>query len=203
MCIIAVIPKDKSITKQALYNMFENNPDGAGIGFVDKHTNKLAIHAGIFSPKELWNIYKLIKSNTNNDIIIHCRLATHGKVNIEMCHPFFVNEHLLFAHNGIILEMPISKTYSDTYYFNEFILKKFKDGFEYNDMLMNYLEKSLGKFNKLAFLNDKGAVVITNKNNWIEYKGILYSNESFLNNNEYIDKNGRIVKYELDKDWSD
>lgn len=201
MCIIAVIPKDKSISKNTLYNMFKNNPDGTGIGYVDKNNNKLAIIKGIFSPTELYEKYKYAKDNSKSDIIIHCRLATHGRINTEMCHPFFVNEHLLFAHNGIISGMPFSRTVSDTYQFNEYILKQFKEGFEYNNIILEYLEKSLGRFNKLAFLNDEGLSIVTNRDEWVSYKGVLYSNKTFLSDNEYLDDNNKVVRYELD--WSD
>lgn len=203
MCIIAIVPKDKSIRKNALYNMFRNNPDGAGIGYVDKHNNKLAIIKGIFTPKELYEKYKYAKENASSYIIIHCRLATHGQVDAEMCHPFFVNEHLLFAHNGIISEMPVDKTKSDTYYFNELVLKSFKEGFETNQYILDILDKSLS-FNKLVFLNDKGNISITNIEEWIDYKGITYSNDTFLDYDEYIDGEGKISKYQLnEKDWSD
>lgn len=203
MCIIAIVPKDKSISKNTLHNMFRNNPDGAGIGYVDKNNNKLTIIKGIFTSKELYEKYKYAKENTNSYIIIHCRLATHGQVNAEMCHPFFVNEHLLFAHNGIIFGMPVDKTKSDTYYFNELVLKSFKEGFETNQYILDILDKSLG-YNKLVFLNDKGNISVTNIEGWIDYKGITYSNDTFLDYDEYIDGEGKISKYQLnEKDWSD
>lgn len=203
MCIIAIAPKDKSISKKTLYNMFRNNPDGAGIGYVDKHNNKLAIMKGIFTAKELYEKYKLAKERSNSYIIIHCRLATHGQVNAEMCHPFLVNEHLLFAHNGIIHTMPIDKTKSDTYYFNELVLKSFKEGFETNQYILNMLERSLG-YNKLAFLNNEGDITVTNIKEWVQYQGIMYSNDTFLDDDEYIDSDGKVFKYQLNnKDWSD
>ena len=172
--------------------MFRNNPNGAGIGFIDKKNNKLAIMKGIFSVEELYEKYKFAKENSDNTIIIHCRLATHGEVNAEMCHPFFVNEHLLFAHNGIILDMPASKTLSDTYYFNELVLKDLKEGFETNQYMLDMLDKYLG-CNKLAFLNDNGDIAYTNAEGWIDYKGVLYSNETFLNDDEYLNNLGKFI----------
>lgn len=202
MCIIAIVPKDKSISKNILYNMFKNNPDGAGIGYVDKYNNKLAIMKGIFTSKELYEKYKLAKERSNSYVIIHCRLATHGNIDNEMCHPFFVNKHLLFAHNGIISGMPKSKTKSDTYYFNELVLKSFKEGFETNQYILDMLDKSLG-YNKLVFLNDKGDITITNAEGWLNHNGVTYSNESFLGNNEFLNDNGKIQRYSINNNWSD
>lgn len=187
MCIVAVIKEGASVSKKRLKEMFRNNPDGAGIGFLDKNKNKIGISKGLFSFKELWEIYKYIKENSKGDVIIHCRIATHGDINTEMCHPFFVNNNLMMAHNGIIsdLKLPYIGEYSDTYLFNKYILKELNEGFEYNQAIMRMLEKCIGSYNKIAFLNSRGESFILNKKEWIIDDGVWYSNDSYRTDDDW------------------
>lgn len=55
--------------------------------------------------------------------IIHCRIATHGSIREENCHPFIdLKTGVAFAHNGILNIAPIGdKTDSETAFLTRFV----------------------------------------------------------------------------------
>lgn len=184
MSIIAVIAENKNISDEHLTNMFKNNPDGAGIAFVNRNFGTVEIVKGIFSPKKLIAKYKYAKENSIGDIVIHCRLATHGKINKKMCHPFFVNNNLAFAHDGIIEGIPNNSEYSDTYMFVNYILKWLPTDYCTFAPVANLLLRGAGSFNRFAFLDNKGHAV-TCGNDWcLDTDGVMYSNNSYATEKE-------------------
>lgn len=114
MCVIVHKPAKVAITAKDLGNMWKTNPDGAGIAWYDSKRKKLAYYKGIME----FDLLKAeVDKRVDQDLVIHLRIATHGAVCAQNCHPFEIRkdqsrtqgktgkvsytENLLF-HNGII-----------------------------------------------------------------------------------------------------
>ena len=123
MCVVIAKPKGVQIRKKYLKNCYVSNPDGAGFMFVkDK---EVVICKGYFSFELFWAHYlKAEQENTRSPFVIHFRIATSGGVNLLNCHPFKIDEHNAFAHNGIFYNLPYTNKLSDTQVFNNRILKE-------------------------------------------------------------------------------
>ena len=181
MCIISYVPKDKKIDDATITNMFDANPDGAGILYVENEVLKTYKTFDLF---KIINMYHYIKDTLDTDMILHFRIGTHGGKTFDNIHPFLVNEDLGFVHNGIITSVPIDTTKSDTRMFNELILQELPDNFVFNEAMKELISGYIGN-SKLAFMDTWQNVVIINeqKGSWDE--GVWYSNDSYLDFNDY------------------
>jgi glutamine amidotransferase len=194
MCIIAYIPEGKTLEFETLEEMCINNPHSFGLMFVDN--NKINVYKTLDMDKFInyyFNKCNYIKSN----IIIHCRIATHGKINIENCHPFKINKNLYFVHNGIIDKVETNKRKSDTVMFNETILKKLPNDFLNNKAIIKLISDYIDS-SKLAFMNNNGDVTLINENMG-EYNedGIWFSNRSYIPYKSYFNSSLTNTKYDF------
>lgn len=179
MCI-AILNTTGIIKKSVLKTCWTNNPDGAGLAYVEK--GKIQI---IKEMKDFNFFYKQYNAarqkNSKANFLIHFRIATHGKVNSTNCHPFLVNENLCFIHNGIISGTGLKDCpdFSDTYLFNQVILNKLPANFIENEAILNLLADYIG-YSKLIFLDsaDNWQIVNESLGHW---KGEnWFSNSSYL-----------------------
>lgn len=108
MCILIYKPKDSSLPVDAIKEAFKTNGDGAG--FITPVTKKeFFFSKGFMTDKELLKALKPFKSC---ELAIHLRMATHGKVSKENCHPFVIaktkkpilqgRSASLLMHNGVL-----------------------------------------------------------------------------------------------------
>lgn len=195
MCIIAVKPKGVNPpSKEILQNMFEANPDGAGIAYNIK--GKLYIIKGLMTFEEFFNKCKEIPKESG--AIYHTRIETSGGVCKELTHPFFLNKNILeqrktnvcinkgeaVAHNGVFNEFTHKKLNSDTTQFiSNYLspLKELKDTISksiLDDDLDVIINKLCGYSNKLALLNQSGNIKRYG-DGWILDNGIYYSNFTY------------------------
>lgn len=183
MCIAIYKPHGKDISKDILRRCWVNNSDGAG--FMYSENNKLIIKKGFFNFKRFWKSYQ-VSSLVGKDVVIHFRIATHGIIDKENCHPHLVNENLAFVHNGIIETSKniVLSDQSDTILFNESILQRLDKKFNGSDwinckviveLIAGYIEDS-----KLIFMDHRGTVKIINENLGCWDAGIWYSNSGYL-----------------------
>ena len=90
MCIIAMIPAGKQINKNTLENMTNNNPDGSGIAWIQD--NKIKTYKTMDNDKFINKALEIqSKFCKDSDILIHCRIATSGKTDLDNCHPFKIS----------------------------------------------------------------------------------------------------------------
>lgn len=203
MCIIAIIPENNKIDKKTLETMGKNNSDGFGIAYIDKKDNKIKVHKTMDINNYIKEALKIQKEHSKTSpIMIHCRIKTSGKRNIENCHPFKVNRNTVFAHNGIIDFVDDSNPeFSDTRMFNATYLKYMGDRWLDDKVMVNHLENQLGTFNKLSFLTTskklKNKYYILNENNGNWDNGIWYSNTTYK---KYISYPYKTKQFSLD-DW--
>jgi predicted glutamine amidotransferase len=85
MCVICVKPKGAIIDTRDIEQMFDQNPHGGGFAVIQK--------GKVYYEKGFMNVIDLIKSITKfntpeNELVLHCRLATVGEITPELTHPF-------------------------------------------------------------------------------------------------------------------
>lgn len=192
MCIAILNTPKQILSKETLNNCWINNGDGAGMLYIQD--GKLTVFKELDSFKKYYNHYKdAKKKNKKSWFVLHFRISTHGKVNETNCHPFLVNDSLGFVHNGMIYGLERSTELSDTYLFNQTILKGLPQGFEHNEAIKNLLDSFIDG-SKLIFLNDKNEWSIVNESagHWAD--GNWFSNRTYEKVNEYIDYGGKKLK---------
>jgi hypothetical protein len=176
MCIIIAKAKGaKPLPTKVFENVWDNNPDGAGILYNDGICTTLS--KGIMKRE---NFLKKVKeaNRTECSFIIHTRIATHGSVKPENTHPF-VSKSLGFAHNGT---MPITpdddKTDSETFFLNT-IADKNMEWCIKNKYLLNLATKN----SRCAIFDmNTGDILLLNEQDWVEdkdYPGVKFSCKSY------------------------
>jgi len=194
LCIIASVPRNTKLTKAQLSAMWDNNPHGGGIAYIDGDEVKVF---KTLDKSEFINAYfNIAKEFGERDMLVHTRIKTHGDICIDNVHPFQVNENTFMAHNGTIDEAtPPSKfsEKSDTNWFVEHFMSHFDitalDDPHFIDMLGNFIgggpmEKHQWYGNKLVFLTadkrtKKDSYVVNAHLGQSPGKGIWFSNGSF------------------------
>lgn len=187
MCI-AILNYHGKVKKEYLKNSWDNNNHGAGILYSENgklHTFKEMKKFEVF-----YSEYVAIRKRIDTPIVLHFRISTHGKIDLSNCHPFIVSEKLGFVHNGIIDIITENALYSDTWHFNELILKPLGD-LIYSPAIADMITSYIG-YSKLVFLNNHGEPFIFNEDlghwngdNW-------YSNNTYKETG-YRDFGGKKV----------
>jgi hypothetical protein len=196
MCIAILNTKGVTLKKELLKNCWENNTDGAGMLYTKD--GQMQVFKEMKSFDTFYKEYSRVRKQlTKNNIVLHFRISTHGKVNKTNCHPFLVSETLGFVHNGMIYDVPTSKDYSDTYMFNEEVLKNLKDDFEYNETMLDMLESFIGLGSKLVFLNSNDDFAIVNESAGHWNLNCWFSNSSYKQVNSWVDYGGTKVNKSL------
>lgn len=186
MCIVIYQPKGKQVQKAILQKAFENNPDGAGF-MVQKDKEAPYMMKGFFDFDKFYKSY-LPFSKGDYNVAIHFRIATHGTVNKDNCHPFKISSDIadtvlfngradsLIMHNGIISSImtPRNLPYSDTMNFIAKILCWMKD-LKSKD-LTEVLE-NLENYSKFCIMRKGFDPILAGL--FIEDRGIFYSNSTY------------------------
>jgi glutamine amidotransferase len=200
MCIIASIPSQSIIEKSTLKRCWENNPHGGGFMYTDG--KKVQVVKEMSSFKRYWKEFlRLREEFPQSTFVCHFRISTHGKINEDNCHPFLVNDKLGFVHNGIIRNAPISSDYSDTYMFNETILKNLPNNFQSNLAIMSLVREYIGSGSKLCFLSNDNKVTYVNKEaGQFDNNGVWFSNGGYKEF-KYYDAGGTKVTHYNNSGW--
>jgi len=201
MCLLLVQTGLKEIPKEYLENAHASHPDGLGVSYFKE--GKLNLKKGLLKFEEFYEFYK--NEAVGVPAILHARFGTSGLKNDENCHPFVINDKCHFAHNGCISGFSTKiKDKSDTYAFNELILKPIAEisknknkKWWRNRGLKWFIQEDIGKGNKFAFIDDTGKIEIYNENSgeWVDEEKTIWAS-----NNSY-----KIIKkrYNPDDDFED
>lgn len=173
MCMIIYKPIGEKIpSENVIFDNFYSNPDGCGLMYMVD--NQLKIDKGIFSPGKLYEKLLNIEKVEQTQLAIHFRLATHGEINAQNCHPFLVSDTSAIMHNGIL-----SKKYSynpdisDSFLFSQQLIKHEKN-FLRKNCLKRYIEHETIGSRILYFNAEKNMVIMTGT--WHKFKGLYFSN---------------------------
>ena len=198
MCVIIHLKPKVVIPDHNLDNAIKNNPHGFGLIAASRQGLRVIHNVKKGKETELNEVKKVLKEHINKDRYLHLRYNTRGETSIENAHPFQVygtkKNDVWMMHNGTFHGYgEAGKGYSDTYIFNEDILKplisrlKFRDGFvDVNDPLITEIvDKYCGANNRVLLINkDNQPNFIGNwddieiKSEGIEFKA---SNNTYFN----------------------
>lgn len=187
MCIAILNTKGK-LTEQTFANCWANNPHGGGIAWASG--GKVHTFKEMKSVKIMYDKYVELRDQfPDANLLIHFRIATHGRINETNCHPFKVNNKLAFIHNGMISSPALgnSPDFSDTYLFNQLILQKLPKNFIHNEAILSMMSDFIG-YSKLIFLDSNNDWCIVNESMGIWDGENWYSNDSYLDLPPIIDK---------------
>lgn len=91
MCIASVI--FNPLKQSDIQLMYDANPHGGGMGWLDKSTMKLKYKKGL-NAKQLFELQE--SGEVSYPYMLHLRWATHGPKVPELCHPFPIGVAALF-----------------------------------------------------------------------------------------------------------
>lgn len=196
MCII-IYSKGALIPEEHLENSEISNPHG--IGLMWKENGVVKIEKGI----DLSYLIDKLKKLKGVEHAVHFRLATHGEISAEMCHPFVVSSNIkellktktetdiALMHNGTIPGFGAETHLSDTAEFVATVVAKYRRDLLHKTSGVNALLKILD-LTRDKFLIFTPKTTLVSGKGWIERNGILYSNSSF----EYNFKKFYKTRYE-------
>jgi len=186
MCI-AILNQKHELSLETITNSWYNNPQGGGLLFVNKKTGKLQSFK-TFELKQFYKAYlEFLDVAKDDKMILHFRIATQGVKSLDNLHPF-INEvsGLGFVHNGIISQhCDRNNSKSDTALFNDVVVTKLDSDFVNDKDLQTRMEKYVGRWNKLIFMNDDADTTIINEvqGEWVNDQ--WFSNDSWCTSNRY------------------
>ena len=192
MCIIVVKPMDVAMPDtETLRRCFNFNSDGAGFMYADGKI--VQIRKGFMTFAEFVEALDAeVPENerTETAIVMHFRIATHGKVQAGCCHPFPVTDEkaelmaastksrMGLAHNGVIQGRHTSDNWSDTMDFVADVvtpLMRMNPAFIYNSNAADLLEGACNS--KLAIMEGSGEIMTVGQ--FYDVDGVKFSNTSY------------------------
>lgn len=176
MCI-AILNKTNKLPLDTFKTCWEANPDGGGFAY---HNGKnIVIVKEMVSVDVLHSKYmEAREQHPAAPFAIHFRIATHGLTNLTNCHPFKINKHSAFIHNGVISACSYVGEFSDTFHFNNYVMKELPQNWKSSAILSELLSGYIGG-SKLVIIDRDGATIINeNLGKWDD--GDWYSNKSYL-----------------------
>lgn len=193
MCIIIYKPVGRHLPPYStLKRCWDNNPHGAG--FMYPYNGSVVIKKGFME----WQDFVIAIENELEQIetesipfAIHFRIATHGGIKQNVCHPFPVTNSLKkmgntvnlsnvgFMHNGILEGLYTEQGKSDTMSFTLNVLHPLSAlcADLLTDPNANRILASSTQDCRFLLFNGSGAV--KRYGTWKESEGIYYSNDSF------------------------
>lgn len=180
MCIAILKPKGVEISKKTLMNCREKNKDGIGFAYTDGeyiYINKYMDFDTFYKDFE--------KVKDISTMLIHFRIATHGKVEVKNCHPFKLNDRMALIHNGVISGYGDKDNKTDTQDFIEKVIGNISYKMWKNPSYRELVGKAIG-YSKLCILDKSGKYYIINEDRgqWVD--GIWYSNDSYKDKEEPV-----------------
>jgi len=178
MCIIAVQPKGKRLSKEILENCWKRNSHGAGMMYA--HKEKIVVVKELKSFDKFYSEYKFVSEMLDTNIVLHFRIATSAGINERNIHPFKISDEAFFCHNGILdIEVPFNSKDNDTRIYNNAILKELPKDFYNNYAMLKLIEMSIGEYNKFVILDKTGQFHIINEQAGEWHDGFWFSNSSY------------------------
>jgi len=162
-----------------LKDFYSHNKDGFGVMYAEDGI--LWTQKGIGTVED-W--IKFYRKHEHRTAAFHLRMRTHGHIDLTNCHPYEVygdgsKMPVYLMHNGILhTGNHRDNSKSDTWHFiRDYVIPLTKD--QPKVIFTPEFEKVIGKFignNRFAMMNQKGEMVIVNKDQGVEWKGMWLSN---------------------------
>lgn len=183
--MLCVIPPHTTPTRDRLENSALNNPHGFGFGLAIPSENRIHVERTMNPDESINRFLELRKKYPEGYAVWHARLATHGSMSVDNCHPFRVGKDNLtyLAHNGILPVLETDEVRSDTRIFAEDALPAM-GGVSVldNDQVYNVLE-DFTSGSKVAILTlnpsaKKQMYVLHAEKGWFDDTGVWWSNDT-------------------------
>lgn len=192
MCLIIVTREPTKVSEEILDSALLRNQDGIGAMWYGED-GKLVVRKWLVVKKfdewfqEYLETARLAEA-AGSEYAIHLRMATHGVVSEEMCHPYPLETPegtSQMMHNGVLSEYGLSKEHSDSWHFARALEKVFRENPEYapgalyDEEYMQQIGNSAGASNKLVFAypeHPEKCFSIANKAFGVHYEGHWFSN---------------------------
>lgn len=162
MCVILHRIEGKNVELVDLKDAYSSNKDGCGLMY--RNGGKVVTEKGMWTEEEM---LERVKRLGNREYFLHLRIATHGKINDDNCHPFQVGKNYYYMHNGTLTIDIEDKTRSDTWQFAQFLRT-----ININNRFLDRLSGLIG-YNKLAFMSGDTSKRL---GNWQSYQDNYWSN---------------------------
>lgn len=126
MCMLCVIPPNVLPSREKLENSALNNPDGFGYAIAIPEEQRILVGHTMNADEAVNKFLELKAKYPHGYALWHARLATHGSMCLENCHPFQVgrDNKTFLAHNGILPTIHEKSDRSDTRILAESILPR-------------------------------------------------------------------------------
>lgn len=189
MCIIVVKPEGAEIPNSNLYNMWMNNPHGAGLMYAQN--GKLMVNKGLMTFPQFLSAYNKV---ADRKMVIHFRWRTHGPANQKLTHPFWIKQNIGMVHNGIIPSVKPRRKESDTSTYAWALQNRYRDPMVAMEDIAKRVEVLIDiGLSKLVFMNGNGRIQILNEQmgHWND-DGCWYSNHSYTDHKVYDETFGMV-----------
>ena len=193
MCIAIVKPSGSPLPKREILKIcFKNNPDGAGFAY--NRNGKNYIHKGYFTFADFYNALTKCRIKKEESALIHFRVATHGNIDKQTCHPFLITgcfndmklTHIrtygnVMIHNGMLSFHLNDETISDSMMLAKQLYKLDLNKAENRTFIELALRNNdKKKMNRLAILYSNNKTDIFGfKEPWDLVNGCYFSNKSY------------------------
>jgi hypothetical protein len=190
MCVIIDRKAEMVIPQAMIETACDINKHGYGLVYKDNDGLKIIRSLTNNDPKE---VMALLKEHEHRRVWLHLRHATVGTVMEANSHPLVMlskqedGQDVVFMHNGTLYEFKKTgdEVYSDTYHFNEDLMKPLaKRCYAYDKQVLQseffrwHVKKSLGTTQSvLLFVDDTGYVLRGNSDKGKDYDWGWASND--------------------------
>lgn len=184
MCILTFMPAGITADVEKLRTGGWNNDDGHG--FAVHCGNNIITGHGMDFETVLEQFLEVRKRN-HGHALFHSRITTHGKTNVDNCHPFRVggDSRTVVGHNGMLpIDVPIGDDRSDTRIFADTYLPSLGGVYALDDPETFTLLEKWATGSKLVVLTaDEWAqrefyILNENLGHW-DKDGVWWSNKSY------------------------
>lgn len=195
MCLIVYSSNGfENLNKELQAEIYSMNPDGFGFFFYDEEEGLVA-EKGLFSE----HLIEQLIADLPNDrpVFLHWRMATSGRVNDDLAHPYLINNELVMMHNGVLRDYTPTTIHmgagsgtqgatvekpetNDTI---NFIIEYLKPAVTENNRIWldkkfrQTTEQLIGDSNTIVMMDSQGHYSIYNYDHWVSYNGMAFSNE--------------------------
>lgn len=193
MCLAIFKPEKVFLMRGDLSRAFHINNDGAGFAYYDPMFKRVVINKGFWTFKDFWESFSEIQK-AKMKAIVHFRLATHGDISWDNCHPYELDDGALI-HNGIISAVSnynYRDSVEDARGKDEYIpsdtmqfVERYLRGMRERELRRSHklIEYAIGSWSKLVTLHDSGNHIIFNERAGHWNRGAWYSNSCYVARN--------------------
>jgi len=166
MCVIAIKPANvQMLDIDTLRQMAHRNPNGFGFATTSGQCYKSTDFKAFLS--------RLEQIPDSEGVVIHMRLATHGSVKKNNCHPFYDEEtDTYFAHNGVLPIPSVHDMTDSEIAFRDILVPAIKK-YGIQSKEFDEISDSIRGHSKFAYIH-KGDIYI--QGNFSEIDGYYFSN---------------------------